>query len=289
MSKVIRSSSRMPGTEFLSDDLWARISMDAQASVNRMAAVGYVTDASQVPFRDGDTLVVDASDRAVTTGLTNAELLQELLSSGVHLYSLPSLHAKVYVFDDIIFVGSCNLSHSSRTALHEAAIRTVDSNSALGVRQFFQALLRSAEPIDQPFVTRIRQLLVEPRQPSDEETGPRQASSLWRLETPPPSRDPNMRPYFVALMKAQLGELREGQPFHLWKGHFGHKDRMEKSGEQFVLTKSGVTYFSPGGKGAPGPDLLEAFLAAVTTGSSDRLPQKLINRVLVPLLEAASQ
>lgn len=223
----------------------------------------------------------------MTTGLTNAELLQELLSSGVHLYSMPSLHAKVYAFDDVIFVGSCNLSHSSRTALREAAIRTIDSDAVVGVRQFFRALLRSAEPIDQSFVTRIRQLPVNPREPSDEEAGPRPASSLWRLEMPPLSRDPNMRPYFVALMKAQLGVLREGQPFHLWNGHFGHRGRMEKSGRQFILTRAGVEHFSSGGEGAPSPDLLDAFLAAVTTGSSDGLPSNLVNRVLVPLLEAA--
>ncbi|MCW5642066.1 MAG: phospholipase D family protein [Rhodoferax sp.] len=279
----------MPVTDFLSNNLWARISMDAQASINRMAAVAYVTDASQVPFRDGDTLIVDASDRAVTTGLTNAELLQELFSSGVHLYSLPSLHAKVYAFDDVVFVGSCNLSHSSRNVLREAAIRTVESNAVLEVRQFFQTLLRSAEPIDQAFVTRISQLPVDPRQSSVVVFGPRPASSLWRLETPPPSRSPNMRPYFVALMQAQLGELRKGQPFHLWQGHFGHKGRMQKSGRQFVLTEAGVAHFSQGGKGAPRPDLLEIFLAAVTTGRSDRLPDNLVDRVLVPLQEPESQ
>ena len=141
----------MAQTEFLSDSLWACISVDADASVVRTAAVAYVTSASQVPFREGDTLVVDASDQAVTTGKTCAELLQHLFSRGVHLYSLGALHAKVYVFDRVVVVGSCNLSESSRTRLREAAIRTDDQYTVSAARNFTKsfgkAQFRSIKPL----------------------------------------------------------------------------------------------------------------------------------------------
>ncbi len=189
----------------------------------------------------------------------------------------------------IVIVGSCNLSHSSRTRLREAAIRNSDQGVVLGVRQFIQGLQQAAEPVDQAFLTRICRLPVHPRERADEGDGSRPASSLWRLETPPRgARSANMRAYFVALMKAQLGELQEGRPFYLWKGHFGHEERMRKSGDQFVLLAKGVVDFSHG-KAAPRPDLLAAFLLAVTSGHGDNLPPDLEDRTLVPLLSGATQ
>lgn len=280
----------MPHTEFLSDGLWARISVDADASTIRTAAVAYVTSTSQVPFRGGDTLVVDASDQAVTTGQTSAELLQDLFSRGVHLYSLRSLHAKVYAFDGVVIVGSCNLSESSRTRLREAAIRTDDQYTVNAVRSFIQELQQSADPIDQTFISRIRDLPVDPREPAVEASSGLPASSLWCLRKPPKgARSANMRAYFVALMKAQLGELQEGRPFYLWKGHFGHEDRMRRTSDgRYILLSKGVSDLSKG-RGAPRPDLLTRFLSAVTTGNEDNLPPNLEDRDLVPLLSAAGE
>ncbi len=279
----------MPHTEFLSDGVWARISADADASTNRSAAVAYVTSASVVPFRGGDTLVVDASDQAVITGQTSAELLQDLYSRGVHLYSLKSLHAKVYAFDGVVVVGSCNMSESSRTRLREAAIRTDDHYAVRAVRNFLQELQQGADPIDQTFISRIRNLPVDSREPAEETSSGHPARALWRLRKPPPAPSANMRAYFVALIRAQMEELREDRPFYLWKGHFGHKDRMRKALDgRYVLLRKGVRDFSQG-KGAPRADLLERFLVAVTTGNSGALPPDLEDRTLVPLLPPARE
>ena len=95
-----------------------------------------------------------------------------------------------------------------------------------------------------------------------------------------------MRAYFVALMKAQIGELQEDRPFYLGKGHFGHKNRMKKKSDgRFVLLPKGVRDFSEG-SGAPSPELLVRFLSAVTTGIDNNLPPDLEDRDLVPLLSA---
>jgi len=278
----------MPHNEFLSDSLWGRISADRATSHRCDAAVAYVTSATHILFRKGDTLVVNASDSAITTGQTSAQLLQTLLQRGVDLYCLPSLHAKVYAFGDIVFVGSCNLSDNSRTRLLEAAIRTDDPAISHAALDFLKQLRQSAYKINEAFISRILALPVDPRhEPVNEEINSSARCVLWRLEKPPePTRSPNMRAYFVALIKAQLGELQPGRPFHLWKGNFGHKSRMSKMPDgRYVLLPDGVTYFSQDKKGAPHPELLATFLLAITTGNSDVLPPSLTHRTLIRFIE----
>src|SRR5688572_22041220 len=82
----------------------------SRASSERKAAVAYVTSDQYVEFKEDDLLVVDASDMAIACGETDREVLTRAFSRGVRLYSLPDLHAKLFVFDDTAVIGSANLS-----------------------------------------------------------------------------------------------------------------------------------------------------------------------------------
>jgi hypothetical protein len=126
-------------TEFLSREIWSQVSKAVRGSRQRCAAaVAYCgkETASLLPLRKGSRLVVDASERAVASGQTYPRALLRLVKRGVSVYSVPNLHAKVFVIGGTAFVGSNNAS--GRSALHwiEAAIRTTDPGVVRAARQF---------------------------------------------------------------------------------------------------------------------------------------------------------
>jgi len=95
-------------------------------------------------LRKGDTVVVDASEAAVKSGQTNPAVLQDWLKSGVAIYSQPQLHAKVFVFGSVLFVGSTNVSRNSQEILHEAVLRTNDRSAVADARHHVKELAESA-------------------------------------------------------------------------------------------------------------------------------------------------
>jgi hypothetical protein len=60
----------------------------------------------------------------VKSGLTNPFELEKFYRKGVKIYSCNNLHTKIFVFGAVAFVGSANVSRSSRDVLTEASIRT---------------------------------------------------------------------------------------------------------------------------------------------------------------------
>jgi hypothetical protein len=110
-------------TELLAGtQVWPEILRAAQSPGPRHVAVGYVTDLSWLGKpRQGDVLVVDASERAIAGGLTSPRALQPWISArGARVYSVEGLHAKVYVLGDRVVIGSANASVSSQKSLVEA-------------------------------------------------------------------------------------------------------------------------------------------------------------------------
>jgi hypothetical protein len=93
----------------LSKDLWTEISERARVSKTRKAAIAYVTS-DLVGFREGDTLVVNASAHAIKNAETHAPLLQRLHKKGVQLYDCPDLHAKTLLLDGVAIISSGNMS-----------------------------------------------------------------------------------------------------------------------------------------------------------------------------------
>lgn len=125
--------------EFLTGKVWSQITKAVKDSRQRCAvAVAYCgkETASLLPLREGSRLVVDASERAVASGQTYPNALLRLVKEGVAVYSVPNLHAKVFVIGGTAFVGSNNASGRSASHLIEAAIRTTDPGVVRAARQF---------------------------------------------------------------------------------------------------------------------------------------------------------
>lgn len=123
--------------------VWAALTQAARGS-RRTAyvAVPYFSEAGSrlLPLKRGDILVVNASDAAVASGQTAPAALRRLATKGVKVYSLETLHAKVYVFEKTAYVGSANASTSSKEHLVEAVLEIRDPEAVLAARRFIGSL-----------------------------------------------------------------------------------------------------------------------------------------------------
>jgi hypothetical protein len=82
--------------------------------------------------------VVDASERAVASGQTCPADLLNLVKRGVAVYSVPNLHAKVFVLGKTAYVGSTNVSSGSASHLVEAVLRTTEPGAVHAARKFVE-------------------------------------------------------------------------------------------------------------------------------------------------------
>lgn len=153
----------------LTKNVWSTLRSAARrARTPSWVAVAYFGKgaSSMLPLRPGSRLVVDASETAVKGGQTCPAELRKQSSKGVRIFSVPNLHAKVFVFGNRAFVGSANVSQQSAYVLTEAVITTSDRSTVSGVKDF------------------VRKLCLH-------ELGPESLSRLQRLYRPP--RIPNLR------------------------------------------------------------------------------------------------
>jgi len=130
-------------TDFLGNDIWTVIRSEAKGcSGKSFVAVAYFGNdaAKRLPLKKGSVLVVDASEKAVKSGQTNPAELIKLRNKGVRIFSKPNLHAKVFVFGDVAFVGSTNVSENSEDVYSEASIRTNQPSVVSSARQFVRSL-----------------------------------------------------------------------------------------------------------------------------------------------------
>ena len=100
-------------TVFLTQDIWPQLTKAISETRLRCAvAVAYFgKDASRLlPLPKGSCLVVDASERAVSSGQTCPADLIKLVERGVAVYSVPNLHAKVFVVGRTAYIGSTNVA-----------------------------------------------------------------------------------------------------------------------------------------------------------------------------------
>lgn len=117
----------MPSS-FLSDDAWVRIGKLVRSSRQAWVAVAYFSKggAARLPLKRGSVLAVDFSLVAIRSGRTDPREVLKLIRKGVAVYSVANLHAKVFVFDKTLVVGSTNVSANSAGRLIEAVIETRD-------------------------------------------------------------------------------------------------------------------------------------------------------------------
>ena len=149
-------------TRFLFGDLlWKEIAKRAKKAHRTKAAIAYVTRASPLAFKNGDILVVDASDGAIASGQTSASVLSSLLRKGLLLHSHKGLHAKVVIVDSVLFSSSANLSDSSISKLLEAGIETDNPNTVSGAVGMIEKLIETSAPIGAAFIARIKKIEVK--------------------------------------------------------------------------------------------------------------------------------
>jgi hypothetical protein len=130
-------------TTLLTQDIWPQLTSAVRGSRQRCAvAVAYFGAGAGrlLPLPKGSRLVVDASDRAVRAGQTCPADLKRLVNRGVTVYSVPNLHAKVFVLGQAAYIGSANVSSRSASQLVEAVIRTTESDAVRAARAFVDGL-----------------------------------------------------------------------------------------------------------------------------------------------------
>ena len=126
-------------TEFITQDIWPQLTKAARSSRQPcFVAVAYFGKGAGklLPLAKGSRLVVDASERSVAAGQTCPADLSKLVKHGVKVYSVPNLHAKVFVLGGAAYIGSANVSNRSASQLVEAVIRTTDASAMRAARQF---------------------------------------------------------------------------------------------------------------------------------------------------------
>jgi hypothetical protein len=128
-------------TAFLSDGLWPALTRAAKASgAGCWVATAYFGQgaARLLPLPKNSRLVVDASEGAVKSGQTCPADLLAMLKRGVRVFTRTHLHAKVFVFGRVAFIGSANVSRHSAFQLVEAAVRTTEPRAVRAARKFVQ-------------------------------------------------------------------------------------------------------------------------------------------------------
>lgn len=132
-------------TCLITQDLWPALTAAIRASKRSCdVAVAYFGQgaAKMLPLAKGSRLVVDASERTVKQGMTCPAELSKLQKADVEIYTVPNLHAKVYVTGRGAFVGSPNVSRPSASRLIESLLHTTEKQVVADARQFVQSLCR---------------------------------------------------------------------------------------------------------------------------------------------------
>jgi hypothetical protein len=126
-------------TVFISQGIWPQLTKAIGSSQQPcVVAVSYFgAGASRLlPLPKNSRLVVDASERAVASGQTCPADLIKLVKRDVKVFSMPNLHAKVFVLGRAAYVGSANVSNRSASQLVETVIRTTEPGPLRAARKF---------------------------------------------------------------------------------------------------------------------------------------------------------
>jgi hypothetical protein len=126
-------------TDFVADNIWPQLKLAAKSSRQRCAvAVAFLGKGGSnlLPLPPGSKLVVDASKHSVASGRVCPADLIKFVKRGVDVFSVPNLHAKVFVIGRTAYVGSTNISNNSASNLVEAVIRTTDPVAVQAARKF---------------------------------------------------------------------------------------------------------------------------------------------------------
>lgn len=129
-------SARLVSGKAVWDELTPILKPYAKTITAAIAYIGSVA-AQQLHLSAGSSIIVDASERCVRAGSTDPRVLLAWTKSGVKVYSLAGLHAKMVLADSpsgeypsFLAAGSANVSAASGSRLLEAVVLT-DSDITL--------------------------------------------------------------------------------------------------------------------------------------------------------------
>ncbi|MBY8862425.1 phosphatidylserine/phosphatidylglycerophosphate/cardiolipin synthase family protein [Nocardia sp. CA2R105] len=130
------------GIEFVGTSPWNRISQAAATTGPRFAAIAYL--GHEAPdllneLGEGDVIVVNASEEAVTSHSTSPHAIGVLRKRGVVVKTAPGLHAKVIATAEYAVVGSANASTHS-TSSNEAVVITDQKSVVREVRDYVNSI-----------------------------------------------------------------------------------------------------------------------------------------------------
>lgn len=229
-------------SELITDDVWTQISRAARrcSSASYVAVAFIGTGASRMlPLKGGSRLVVDASKRTIKAGMTNPFELEKFYRKGVKVYSCNNLHAKVFVFGSVAFVGSANVSRNSRDVLTEAILRT-EARSVVSDAEAFVRQLGLAE-IGKDEIVALQKLYVAPKSGSPKQGRVSRSSNLrivhlGEAEDVPADAAESVR---QGERKARKLKKPRHRSDYVWK-YSGVKNR---TGERLLFIEGG--YMSP--------------------------------------------
>ena len=112
---------------------------------------GFRRDLSRVARRGGTAqLVLPGRSDVALSRLAGQSLYRRFLQSGVRVleYQPQILHAKLFVVDDAVYVGSANLDPRSLGINYELMLRFQDAQMAREAREIFDTALRHCRPVE---------------------------------------------------------------------------------------------------------------------------------------------
>ena len=189
-------------TVFIDQGIWPQLTKAVRGSRQRDAvAVAYFGKGASnlLPLHKGSRLVVDASEHSVKSGQTCPDDLIKLVKRGVKVYSVPNLHAKVFVLGRAAYIGSANVSNNSANKLVEAVIRTTEPRAVRAARSFVED--HCLYELSPTVLKRLSKLYRPPRIPGGKSSGPN-----------PPLGDPTLPRLFLAqIFREDWSEREQGQ------------------------------------------------------------------------------
>jgi hypothetical protein len=208
----------------LTSKVWTEISREsAKCKCPAHVAVAYFGQAGDrlLELRPGSEIVVDATISTISSGGTCPAALERLRQKGVNVYSAQALHAKVYAFDNVAFIGSANASSRSQMTLIEALVRTSTKRVVAQAREFVSSLC----------VTKLSR------------TDLAELAQYYRPPRQSPRREREQGRYSTLLMELthEQGGGRETQvqpPIGVWESYFGLSRKRERLPVLSLFNKS---------------------------------------------------
>ena len=146
--------------KLLTSDIWNQVAEKANGYEMKVA-VAFVTDLGMLKMKKGDVLVCDVSDKNVSAGVVDRDILQKLYRKGVRIVHRENLHAKCARFGrtfQYTLVGSSNLSQNSFEKLQEVALITNDLIVGAKVDAQLRIWIDEGVKVDNTFIKRIMSL-----------------------------------------------------------------------------------------------------------------------------------